>query len=136
MGVVATYRIGEAAALLGVSPDTVRRLVDSGRVGNDRSPGGRRLIEGTDLARLAQTLATAPTAPTAASESARNRLAGIVTRVVRDKVMAQVEVQAGPFRVVSLISREAADELGLAPGVAVVAAVKSTNVVIELPSRH
>ena len=135
MAEMATYKVVDAAALLGVSPDTVRRWVDSGRLGSKQTSGsGRRLIDGQELARFAETLASSPTAAPTASESTRNRLTGIVTRVVRDKVMAQVEVQAGPYRIVSLISREAADELGLAPGVAVVAAVKATNVTVELPS--
>jgi molybdopterin-binding protein len=132
---MATYKVGDAAALLGVSPDTVRRWLDSGRLASKQTMGGgRRLIDGQELARFAETLASAPTAATVASESTRNRFTGIVTKVVRDKVMAQVEVQAGPYRMVSLISREAADELGLAPGVSVVAAVKATNVTVELPS--
>ncbi|MDQ6746849.1 MAG: TOBE domain-containing protein [Candidatus Dormibacteraeota bacterium] len=129
---MATYKVGDAAALLGVSPDTVRRWVDSGRLGS-RQVSGRRLIDGQELARFAETLATSPTVGAVASESTRNRFSGIVTRVVRDKVMAQVEVQAGPHRVVALISRDAADELKLAPGTRVVAAVKATNVTVELP---
>jgi molybdopterin-binding protein len=130
---VGTYKISEAADLLGVSPDTVRRWVDSGRLGDERGSGGHRLIEGADLARFAETLATAGKEPAVVVGSARNRLTGIVTKVVKDKLMAQVEVQAGPHRIVSLISREAADELQLTPGVKVVAAVKATNVIIELP---
>lgn len=132
---MATYKIGEAASLLGVSPDTVRRWADSGQIGTERSPGGRRLISGEELARFAETMATSSKVPMAV-ESARNRFTGLVTRVVRDKVMAQVEVQAGPHRIVSLISREAADELGLAPGVLVVAAVKATSVIVERPARQ
>jgi molybdopterin-binding protein len=132
---MATYKVADAAALLGVSPDTMRRWLDSGRLQSKQTTGGgRRLIDGKELARFAETLASASTAAAVASESTRNRFTAIVTRVVRDKVMAQVEVQAGPYRMVSLISREAADELGLAPGVSVVAAVKATNVTIELPS--
>jgi molybdopterin-binding protein len=130
------YKVGDAATLLGVSSDTVRRWVDSGRLRSERTPGGQRLINGQDLARFAETLKSTPDAATVASESARNRFPGIVTKVVKDKVMAQVEVQAGPYRIVSLISREAADDLHLAPGVAVVAAVKATNVIVELPSPH
>jgi molybdopterin-binding protein len=131
---MATYKVSEAAVLLGVSPDTVRRWLDSGRLGSRQTAGGgRRLIDGQELARFAETLSSAPTAARVASESTRNRFTGIVTKVVRDKVMAQVEIQAGPYRMVSLISREAADELGLAPGVSVVAAVKATNVTVELP---
>jgi molybdopterin-binding protein len=130
------YPIGEAAALLGVSPDTVRRWADAGRLETSRDTGGRRLVGGAELARFAQELAAAPAARSSVLQSARNRFTGIVTRVVRDTVMAQVEIQAGPNRIVSLISREAADDLALAPGVLVVAAVKATNVVIELPERR
>ncbi|MFS0706182.1 molybdopterin-binding protein [Cellulomonas sp. 179-A 9B4 NHS] len=127
------YRVGEAAALLGVSDDTVRRWIDAGRLVSTRTPSGRHEVDGVDLARLAQELAEEQTAadPDRARRSVRNRLRGIVTRVVRDGVMAQVEIQAGPFRVVSLISREAADELGLEPGVVAVASVKATNVAVE-----
>jgi len=129
---MAKLRIGQAAELLRVSPDTVRRLVDSGQVKTVRSTGGQRRI---DSAALARYMASQPrlTPPAVVSESARNRFAGIVTRVVKDGVMAQVEMQAGPHRIVSLISRESADDLGLKPGVMAVASVKSTNVVIELP---
>lgn len=134
MVAVARYKIGEAAELLGVSPDTVRRWADSGRLGSGRKQGGQRLIDGAELARFAATLAAQPQALPVASESARNRFAGIVSRVVKDKVMAQVEVMSGPHRIISLISREAADELGLAPGVQVVAAVKATSVIVELPA--
>jgi len=131
---MANYKVGEAAAMLGVSPDTVRRWVDSGRLGSLPPSGtGRRLIDGEELARFAATQAGAPAVISVGSESTRNRFPGIVTRVVRDRVMAQVEIQAGPHRVVSLVSREAADELGLKPGTRVVAAVKATNVAVELP---
>jgi molybdopterin-binding protein len=130
----ATYRMAQAAELLGVSPDTVRRWADSGRLTVSRDEAGRRLVAGTELARMAAELrAEIPVGPTG-GHSARNRLTGIVTHVVRDTVMAQVELQAGPFRVVSLMSREAADELGLAPGMLAVASVKATNVTVELPS--
>jgi molybdopterin-binding protein len=131
---MARLRIGQAAELLMVSPDTVRRLVDAGQVKTVRSAGGQRLI---DSAALARYMASQPRAnpPGIRSESARNRFPGIVTRVVKDAVMAQVEMQAGPYRVVSLISRESADELRLKPGVMAIASIKSTNVVIELP-RH
>ena len=136
------FRIREAAELLGVSDDTVRRWADSGRV-MTVTQGGRRAIEGAVLARFAEELATNQAAglehterpELIAGESTRNRLRGLVTRVVRDTVMAQVEIQAGPFRMVSLMSREAADELGLQPGVLAVAAVKATNVVVEVPQR-
>jgi molybdopterin-binding protein len=126
------YGVGEAASMLGVSPDTVRRWVDTGRLKATRTPGGRRQIEGGVLARFAQALYTTTDSRQLGRESARNRFAGIVTRVVKDKVMAQVEIQSGPFRIVSLITREAVDDLNLAPGVLVDAVVKSTNVQVEL----
>ncbi|MFL6138479.1 MAG: molybdopterin-binding protein [Frankiaceae bacterium] len=126
----------EAARLLGVSDDTVRRWADAGRLAVVQRPGGRLGVEGPELARFAGTLATGPPGGTVASvaASARNRFVGIVTRVLRDAVMAQVELQCGPHRVVSLMSREAADELALEPGVLAVASIKSTSVVVELPA--
>ena len=128
------FRIGQAAELLGVSTDTVRRWADSGRLPTRRSAGGQRLIDGEDLARFAASLSHPQEPQTVVGRSARNRFSGIVTRVVRDRVTAQVEMQCGPHRLVSLMTREAADELGLAPGVPAVAAVKATNVVVELPA--
>jgi molybdopterin-binding protein len=127
------FRIGEAAELLGVSPDTVRRWIDAGRLPAHRGgEGGHRTIAGPDLADFASTFAdTEMRERYGAVSSARNRMRGIVTRVLRDGVMAQVEMQAGPHKIVSLMSREAADELGLEPGVLSVAVVKSTNVVVE-----
>ncbi|HEV3225992.1 MAG TPA: helix-turn-helix transcriptional regulator [Acidimicrobiales bacterium] len=127
-----SYRIGQAAELLGVSVDTVRRWVDDGRIDATRSEGGRRLIDGAALAKFAVDITDERDPDVIIGRSARNRIPGIVTRVVKDKVMAQVELQAGPHRVVSLMSREAADELGLAPGVLAVATVKATNVVVEI----
>ncbi len=124
--------MGQAASLLGVSVDTVRRWADSGRLHTTRTTGGHRVVSGAELAALAATLTPSPESESLSVQSARNRLVGIVTSVTRDKVMAQVEVQAGPHRVVSLISREATDELGLEPGVLVAAVVKATNVTIEL----
>jgi molybdopterin-binding protein len=125
-------RIGQAADLLRVSPDTVRRLVDAGHIKTARSAGGQRQIDGAALARYMASLPrTDP--PAAVSESARNRFTGIITRVIKDGVVAQVEIQAGPHRIVSLITRESVDELGLKPGLIAVASVKATNVVIELP---
>ena len=127
-----TFRMGQAAQLLGVSPDTVRRWADQGRLATSRTPGGQREVDGAELARLALELGTEPSEESRAV-SARNRFPGLVTRVIRDKVMAQVEIQAGPHRIVSLISTEAADALGLEPGVPAVASIKSTNVIIERP---
>ena len=129
------FRIGEAARLLGVSPDTVRRWADAGRLTTCRTTGGHRTIAGPDLARLSQDLAAEAASKQAdgLALSARNRFTGLVTQVVRDGVMAQVEIQAGPHRVVSLLSAEAVDELSLEPGVLAVAVVKATNVVVERP---
>ena len=132
-----SYRIGQAAALLGVSVDTARRWVDNGRLASERSAAGHRLIDGKALAAFAVEVA-AEQADVAdqvvVGRSARNRMAGIVTRVVKDKVSAQVEIQAGPHRLVSLLTREAVDELGLEPGVLAVATVKATNVGVEIAS--
>jgi len=129
---VPQYRISHAATLLGVSDDTVRRWIDSGRL-RASSGGGATTIDGADLAAHAQEIARAPELGSAVAESARNRFTGLVTRVVKDTVMAQVDLQCGPFRVVSLMSAEAADELELQPGVLAVASVKSTHVVVEVP---
>lgn len=124
------FRMSEAAALLGVSDDTVRRWADAGRLPADRDRYGRFVIDGRDLAEFARSNASAPHPGVVAEESARNRFRGIVTAVVRDGVMAQVELQCGPFRVVSLMSREAADALGLDVGVVAVASIKATQVVV------
>ena len=133
---MATFRVRQAAELLGVSDDTVRRWADGGRLATTTDAAGRRTVDGVELARFAEELAAAAQPATSArvvGGSARNRFTGLVTKVTKDTVMAQVEIQAGPFRVVSLMSREAADELDLKPGVLAVAAVKSTNVVVEIP---
>ena len=130
------YRIKEAAALLGVSDDTLRRWAEGGRVSTTTDAAGRLAVDGEALATLAEELATANGVDehrSVVAHSVRNRFTGLVTRVVRDTVMAQVDIQAGPHRFVSLLSREAADELALEPGVLVVAAVKSTNVSVEIP---
>ena len=130
------FRIRQAATLLGVSDDTVRRWIEGGRLPSTTDASGRLVVDGEALAAFARTLAeSAPRAggERVVAESARNRFTGLVTRVIRDTVMAQVEIQAGPFRVVSLMSREAADDLGLEAGVLAVASVKSTNVVVEKP---
>jgi molybdopterin-binding protein len=133
---VPTFRIKEAADLLGVSYDTVRRWAESGRIEQTTDLAGRLAVDGAALARFAQERAESATHPddgVVTAQSLRNRFAGLVTRVVRDTVMAQVEIQAGPHRFVSLLSREAADELGLEPGMLAVAAVKATNVSVEIP---
>jgi molybdopterin-binding protein len=132
---VATFRIRQAAELLGVSDDTVRRWAESGRLATTLDVSGRRAVEGAVLARFSEELAAELPQQTQRSsgQSARNRFTGLVTKVTRDTVMAQVEIQAGPFRVVSLMSREAADDLKLEPGVLAVAVIKSTNVVVEVP---
>jgi molybdopterin-binding protein len=120
------FKVAEAAQLLGVSDDTIRRWADSGRLTLSGTPA---TIDGVELAALAVELGAEAQQSTS---SARNRLDGIVTKVTRDGVMAQVELQAGPYRIVSLISREAADELGLEPGVRATASVKATTVGIDV----
>ena len=127
------YRIGQAATLLGVSVDTVRRWADSGRLPSSRSEGGHRVVDGAALARLATEFNESAAAEDAIAQSARNRFAGIVTRVISNEVTAQIELQSGRHRLVSLMTAEAAEELGLEPGVMAVAAVKATTVIIELP---
>ena len=126
------YRIAQAAELLGVSTDTVRRWVDAGRVKTVPSEGSRREIDGSDLARLAVELAGTRDPVAIGAQSARNRFPGIITKVVADTVAAQVDIQAGPHRFVALVTREAVDELGLAPGMLAEAVVKATNVGVEL----
>ncbi len=134
---VPVFRIREAADLLGVSYDTMLRWADSGRIDKTTDDTGRLAVDGAALAEFAReraaSTASTGSAPVAA-QSVRNRFTGLVTRVIRDTVMAQVEIQAGPHRFVSLLSREAADELGLEPGMLAVAAVKATNVAVEIPA--
>ena len=125
--------VKQAAALLGVSDDTLRRWADAGRLTLSGSPA---TVAGAQLAALAQELAAESALDDAfphSRASARNRVTGIVTKVTKDTVMAQVELQAGPFRIVSLMSAEAATELGLEPGSLAVASIKATNVVVEVP---
>ena len=129
----ASYRIAEAAELLGVSDDTVRRWIDSGSLQAEKDESGRKVIAGDVLAEFAQSHAAPPPNPLGIASSARNRFVGVVTNVITDTVMAQVEVQCGPHRVVSLMSTEAVHDLGLAPGSLAVAVVKSTQVIIETP---
>ena len=127
-----TYRLAEAAEILAVSDDTVRRWVDSGALEADSDHAGRKVVDGYQVALLARDQAHAVADPSGVGRSARNRFVGLVTDIKRDTVMAQVEMICGPYRVVSLMSTDAADELGLEPGVRAIASVKSTNVVVEV----
>jgi len=127
-------RIRNAAAYLGVSDDTVRRWIENGTLASTKDASGRSVVEGLDLARLARQNAVLPVDPSEVGRSARNRFVGIVTEVVADTVMAQVELQCGPHRVVSLMSAEAVRELGLEPGSPAIAIVKATMVVVETPN--
>ncbi|TFB77251.1 helix-turn-helix domain-containing protein [Cryobacterium glaciale] len=129
------YRISEAAELLCVSDDTVRRWVDGGRLAADADASGRLTVDGAALAAFAVDQASTPTDPSSVGRSARNRFVGIVTAITMDTVMAQVELQCGPHRVVSLMSSEAVRELGLEIGSLSVAVVKATNVIVETPGR-
>lgn len=126
-------RIRDAALYLGVSDDTVRRWIEGGVLASERDAAGRTVVDGLELARLAKQNAVLPDDPSAAGGSARNRFVGLVTGIVMDRVMAQVELQCGPHRVVSLISSEAVRELGLELGSVAVAVVKATNVIVEAP---
>lgn len=130
---VSNLRISEVAALMGVSDDTVRRYIDQGRLNAIQLDSGRKGVSGRELAEFLRANAEAPEPGATVAASARNRMRGIVTRIVKDTVMAQVEMQAGPFRLVSLLSRESVDELGLEVGSVAVASVKSTHVVVEIP---
>ena len=129
-----TFRIRDAAALLGVSDDTVRRWVDNGTLVASSDDAGRKVIAGDVLAAFARSnAAPGPEDPLGVGSSARNRFVGLVTKVVTDKVMAQVELQCGPFTVVSLMSTDAVRELKLEPGSLAVAVVKATTVIVETP---
>ncbi len=124
-------RIREAAAYLGVSDDTVRRWVDRGLLGASLDSSGRKVVDGYEVATVARDHASVPGVPGGVTSSARNRFVGLVTDLKVDSVMAQVELQCGPFRVVSLMSSEAADDLGLELGSVAVAVIKSTTVIVE-----
>jgi molybdopterin-binding protein len=132
---VPRLRLGEAAAQLGVSPDTLRRWAEDGRIEVTLTPGGQRTVSQADVSRLAAERRRDGAERPIVAQSARNRFAGVVTRVERDRVAAVVEVQAGPHRLVSLITREASEELALEPGDEVVCTVKATDVMVEVPSR-
>ncbi|MFF3316153.1 molybdopterin-binding protein [Streptomyces sp. NPDC003035] len=127
-----SYTIGQAARLLGVSPDTARRWADAGRIATHRDESGRRLIDGRDLAAFSTVIAQAAQGDEEAPyTSARNAFPGIVTAIKLGDVAAQVEIQAGPHRLVSLLTREAVEELGLEVGMRATARVKSTSVHID-----
>lgn len=130
---MALLRIGQAADLLGVSVDTVRRMVDRGDVAGERNGSGQRFVDGESLATYLVAHSDGPDGGSAATRSARNRFTGLVTRVTVEGLVAQVELQAGPFRVVSLLTSEAVRDLSLAPGMVATASVKATSVVIEVP---
>ncbi|WP_022884087.1 TOBE domain-containing protein [Glaciibacter superstes] len=133
---MAQFRISEAASLLGVSDDTIRRWVGSGVLASARDDTGRQVIDGAELAARAKSIAVAPDDPSGVGSSARNRFVGLVTDIVLDTVMAQVEIQCGPHRIVSLMSSEAVRDLRLEVGSLAVASVKATMVVVEVPREH
>ncbi len=134
MPIVSMIRVRDAADLLGVSDDTVRRWIDEGALRADRDQSGRKVIPGEALAQFAvSNTGAAPKDPLSIASSARNRFTGLVTRVVTGDVMAQVEMKCGPFTVVSLMSADAARELELEPGSVAVAVVKATTVIVETP---
>lgn len=129
---MSNLRIRQAAELLGVSDDTVRRWINQGALTVSHDAAGRKVIASEDLAHFSRTNAPTPPAdPLSIGSSARNRFVGLVTSVVSDKVMTQVEMQCGPFTVISLMSTEAAEELQLRPGSVAVAVVKATTVIVE-----
>ena len=126
-------KISDAARYLGVSDDTVRRWIDNGSLASEKTAAGRTVVDGLALAQLARKNAVLPDDPSDIGRSARNRFVGLVTDIIMDKVMAQVELQCGPFRVVSLMSSEAVRELGLELGSVAIAVVKATTVIVETP---
>jgi molybdopterin-binding protein len=130
----ARIRVGEAAEMLGVSVETLRRWEAEGRLHMDRSAGGQRLVAVTEVARLLEVRRRSSSERPIVAQSARNRFAGIVTRIEKDRVAAVVEVISGPHRLVSLMTAEAVDELGLEVGQEAVCVVKATNVMVEIPS--
>jgi molybdopterin-binding protein len=129
-------RIGRAAEMLGVTVDTLRRWSEDGRLTVVRSEGGQRLVPIDEVTRLIGLRRQAATDRTIVAQSARNRFAGIITRIEKDRVAAVVEVLAGPHRLVSLMTAEAVDELGLKIGDEAICVVKATNVIVEVPSRR
>ena len=133
MPIVPRFRIADAARLLGVSDDTIRRWIAAGMLSAQVNESNRKVVDGAELAAFACRQASVPPDPTDMHSSARNRLVGLVTSVTADRVMAQVEMQCGPHRIVSLMSSEAVTELELEPGMLAVAVIKSTTVVVETP---
>ncbi|HTG47249.1 MAG TPA: TOBE domain-containing protein [Actinomycetota bacterium] len=125
-----TYRIGEAARLLGVRVETLRRWEQDGKLSVERTPGGQRVVAASEVARL---LAQRQETRAVAARSARNRFPGVITEIKRDQLSATVEIQAGPHRVLAFITREAVDQLGLEVGMEAVATVKATSVMVDLP---
>jgi len=136
MAIMSQIRVSEAALFLGVSDDTVRRWIDGNRLSSTKDESGRTVVDGLELAALAKETAVLPSDPSLVGRSARNRFVGLVTNIVMDKVMAQVELQCGPYRVVSLMSSEAVRELGLEPGSVAIAVVKATTVIVETPGER
>jgi len=136
MAVMSQIRVSEAALFLGVSDDTVRRWIEGKRLSSAKDESGRTVVDGLELAALAKETAVLPSDPSLVGRSARNRFVGLVTNIVMDKVMAQVELQCGPYRVVSLMSSEAVRELGLEPGSVAIAVVKATTVIVETPGER
>lgn len=126
-------RVKDAATYLGVSDDTLRRWIENGVLSSARDASGRTVVDGLELAALARRNAVVPADPSGIGRSARNSFVGLVTEVISDTVMSQVELQCGPHRVVSLMSAEAVRELGLVPGSIATAIVKATNVIVETP---
>ncbi|MBU8577704.1 MULTISPECIES: TOBE domain-containing protein [Brevibacterium] len=132
---MADLRISDAALFMGVSDDTLRRWIHAGKLSQRLDGSGRAVVDGAELAELARTSAVLPKDPAAVQSSARNRFVGLVTAVKKDGVMAQVDVQCGPHRVVSLMSAEAVEELELTVGDVTTAVVKATQVLLEMPRR-
>jgi molybdopterin-binding protein len=132
---VPLFRISQAANLIGVSDDSVRRYIENGVLQSARDHNNRLVIDGVELAKFARAHSRAAADSTQVRRSARNQLVGLVTSVTSDELMAQVEIQCGPDRVVSLMSSEAVNELGLVPGSMAVAIIKSTDVIVEIPNR-
>lgn len=133
---MAFLRVAQAATFLGVSDDTVRRWIEQGALTGHKNSAGHTVVDGAQLAQLARRNAVSPEDPAKVGSSARNRLVGLVTAVKSDPVMSQVELQCGPHRIVSLMSTEAVEDLGLEPGSVATAVVKSTAVIVETEGRR